>query len=50
MQVDKNTEERISELQTQIEKAENNSSGSIEDESRLDDLHYELLTLEEKLA
>lgn len=50
MQEDKNIQRQIFELQTKIEKAENNSSGSIEDESRLDDLHCEFLILEEKLA
>lgn len=50
MRVDKNIEELIFELESKIEKAENNSSGSIEDESRLDDLHCELLKLEETVA
>ena len=47
MQDDKNIEQQIFELEAKIEHAENNSSESIEDESRLDDLHCELLKLEE---
>lgn len=50
MREGKNIEQQIFELQSKIERAENNSSGSIEDESRLDDLHCEFLILEEKLA
>lgn len=49
MQDDKNIEQQIFELQAKIENAENKSSGSIEEESRLDDLHCELLKLEEQL-
>lgn len=50
MREDKNTHQQIFELQAKIERAENSSSGSIEDESRLDDLHCELLKLEETTA
>lgn len=50
MKVDKNIDQSIFGLQGKIERAENNSSGGIEDESRLDDLHCELLALEEMLA
>jgi predicted nucleic acid-binding Zn-ribbon protein len=50
MKEDKRNNQAIFELQGKIEKAENNSSGNIEDESRLDDLHCELLALEEMLA
>lgn len=50
MQDDKNTEQQIFELQAKIEQAENNSSGNVEDESRLDDLHCKLLKLEEAIA
>ena len=50
MQDDKNIKQQIFELQAKIEHTENHSSGSIEDESRLDDLHCELLKLEETIA
>lgn len=50
MQDAKIIEQQIFELQTKIEHAENHSSGSIEDESRIDDLQYELLKLEEAIA
>lgn len=50
MQDAKIIEQQIFELQAKIEHAENHSSGSIEDESRLDDLHSELLKLEETTA
>ena len=50
MQGDKNIGQQIFELQAKIENAENNSSGNIEDESRLDDLHCKLLRLEEQIA
>jgi len=50
MKEDKKIDQSIFELQGKIEKAENNSSWYIEDESRLDDLHCELLSLEETLA
>lgn len=50
MRDDKNIEKQIFELHAKIENAENNSSGNIEDESRLDDLHYKLLRLEEQIA
>ncbi len=50
MQDAKIIEQQIFELQAKIEYAENYSLGSIEDESRLDDLHYEFLKLEETIA
>ena len=50
MREDKITQRQIFELQAKIECAENRSSGSVEDESRLDDLHCELLKLEETTA
>lgn len=50
MKEDRKINQSIFELQGKIEKAENNSSGSIEDESRLDDLHCGLLALEETLT
>ena len=50
MQDAKIIEQHIFELQAKIEHAENHSSRSIEDESRLDDLHCELLKLEEMIA
>lgn len=46
----KNIEQVIFELQAKIEHAENMSSGSIEDESRIDDLQCELLELEEAMG
>jgi len=50
MREDKVIQQKIFELESKIERAENNSLGSIEDESQLDDLHYLLLSLEECLA
>ena len=50
MQEDKIIQQQILKLQAMIEHAENHSSGSIEDESRIDDLHYALLELEEAIA
>jgi hypothetical protein len=47
MQDVKIVEQQIFGLQAKIEHAENHSSGSIENESRIDDLHCELLKLEE---
>ena len=44
------TQQKIFELQAKIERAVNLSSGSIEDESRIDDLCCELLQLEETTA
>ena len=50
MQEDKITQQQIFDLQAKIERAENLSSGSIEDESRLDDLYCEHLKFEETTA
>ena len=50
MREDKITHQQIFELQAKIERAVNRSSGNIEDESRIDDLCYELLQLEETTA
>lgn len=50
MQEDKIIQQQIMELQARIEHAENHSSGSIDDESRIDDLHCALLKLEETTA
>lgn len=50
MREDKTIKQQIFELQAKIKRAENRSSGSIEDESRFDDLHCELLKLEETTA
>lgn len=50
MQEDKIVQQQILELQAKIERAERYSSGNIEDESRIDDLHCELLKLEEATA
>jgi predicted nucleic acid-binding Zn-ribbon protein len=47
MKEDKKIDQSIFRLQGKIEKAENNSSGSVKDESRLDDLHCELFSFEE---
>ena len=47
MREDKINQQQIFELQAQIEHMVNRSSGSIEDESRIDDLCCELLQLEE---
>ena len=47
MREDKMTQQQIFELQAKIERAVNHSSGSIEDESRIDDLCCGLLQLEE---
>ena len=49
MQDAKITEQQIFELQAKTEHAENHSCGGIKDESRLDDLHCELLKLEEMI-
>lgn len=45
----KNIQLKLFKLESKIERAENMSSGSIEDESRIDDLHYNLLKLQEQL-
>ncbi len=50
MQGDKITQQHIFELQAQIERAVNRSSGNVGDESRIDDLCCELLQLEETTA
>jgi len=50
MQEDKNTQQQIINLEARIERAVNCSSGSIEDESRIDDLCCELLKFEEATA
>ena len=50
MQEDKMTQQLIFELEAKIERAVNRSSGSVEDESRIDDLCCELLQLEETTA
>lgn len=50
MQEDKNTQRQIFALEAKIEQAVNLSSGSIEDESRIDDLCCELLQFEEATA
>jgi len=50
MQEDKMTQQQIFELEAKIERAVNRSSGSVEDESRIDDLCCELLQLEETTA
>ena len=50
MRVDKITQKQIYELEAKIERAVNRSSGSIEDESRIDDLYCELLQIEETIA
>ena len=50
MKDDKNIEWQIFELQGKIEYAVNKSAGSIDDESRIDDLCCDLFKLEEQLA
>jgi len=50
MREDKISQQQTFELQAKIERAVNRSSGSIEDESRIDDLCCELLQLEETTA
>ena len=50
MRKDKMIQQQTFELQAKIERAVNRSSGSIEDESRVDDLQYELLKYEEATA
>lgn len=50
MQEDKIVQQQIFKLQAKIERAESRSSGNIEDESRVDDLHCELLKLEEAIV
>ena len=49
MREDKSIQQQICELEARIQRAINHSSGSIEDESRIDDLHCALLELEEQL-
>ena len=49
MKTDKNIPSKIFGLQMKIEHAENLSLGTIEEESRIDDLECELLKLEEQL-
>jgi len=46
MVADKITQQKTFDLEVKIERAVNLSSGSVEDESRIDDLYYELLELE----
>jgi len=50
MKDDKNIQWQIFELEAKIEHAENMSSGNIDDESRIDDLHCQLLKLEEQIV
>lgn len=50
MKDDKNIQQHIAYLEAKIEHEVNCSSGSIEDESRIDDLCCELLKLEEAIA
>lgn len=50
MREDKNTQQQIFALEAKIERVVNHSSGSIEDESRIDDLCCELLQFEEAAA
>lgn len=50
MKDDKNIQSRIFELQIKIEHTVNQSSGNVEDESRIDDLCCDLLKLEEATA
>ena len=47
MQEDRTIKQKIVDLEARIERAENCSSGSIEEESRIDDLYYQLLKLED---
>ncbi len=46
---DENIHQLIFKLQAKIEHAENMSSGSIEDESQIDDLRLEFLKIEEAI-
>ncbi len=50
MKGDKNIQQRIACLEAKIEHKINYSSGSVDDESRIDDLSCELLKLEEAIA
>jgi len=50
MKDDKNIQSKIFGLQIKIEHALNQSSGNVEDESRIDDLCCDLLKLEEAIA
>jgi len=50
MQKDKIIKNKIVAIEGKIERATNCSSGSIEAESRIDDLCYELLSLENEYA
>lgn len=50
MKDDKNIHQQIANLEARIERAENQSSGKVEHESRIDDLCCELLKLEEAIA
>lgn len=50
MKDDKNIQQLIVYLEARIEHKVNHSSGSVEDESRIDDLYCELLKFEEATA
>lgn len=50
MKDDKNVQQHVACLEAKIEHEVNLSSGSVEDESRIDDLSCELLKLEEAIA
>ncbi len=50
MKDDNNIHERVAYVEAKIEHEANFSSGSVEDESRIDDLCCELLKLEEAIA
>lgn len=50
MKDDKNIQQHIAYLEAKIEHKINHSSGSVKDESRVDDLYCELLKFEEAIA